>query len=121
MESVIERYNKLTEDRHQAVDPILDVKFWQREAASLRQQLQQLNDSQRQLMGQELSSLDFDELRHLEHQLEMSLKSIRMRKGQIFSDEINELHKKRSLSSKENEEIHKKIEQIGEENAELEK
>ncbi|CAJ2678231.1 unnamed protein product [Trifolium pratense] len=121
MESVIERYNKLMEDRHQAVDPTLDVKFWQREAASLRQQLQHLNDSQRQLMGQELSSLDFDELRHLEHQLEMSLKSIRKRKGQIYSDDINELHKKGSLSSKENEELHKKIDQIGEENAELEK
>jgi hypothetical protein len=34
----------------------------------------------RQLMGQELSSLDFNELGHLEHQLEMSLKSIRTRK-----------------------------------------
>ncbi|KAI5386215.1 hypothetical protein KIW84_072674 [Lathyrus oleraceus] len=72
-------------------------------------------------MGQELSGLDFTELQHLESQLEMSLKSIRTRKGQIFSDEINELHKKGSLSSKENEELQKKINRIGEENAELEK
>ncbi|CAK8577919.1 unnamed protein product [Lathyrus sativus] len=72
-------------------------------------------------MGQELSVLDFTELQHLESQLEMSLKSIRKRKGQIFSDEINSLHKKGSLSSTENEELHKKINRIGEENAELEK
>ncbi|KAL5054474.1 hypothetical protein RYX36_035156 [Vicia faba] len=72
-------------------------------------------------MGQELSGLDFTELQHLEIQMEMSLKNIRTRKGQIFSDEINELHKKGSLSSKENEELHKKINQIGQENAELEK
>jgi hypothetical protein len=104
------------------------------------------------LMGQELSSLDFNELGHLEHQLEMSLKSIRTRKvfvriqmwlvnlasirtelnewyiremkleimcnslgcpdfmsyitrsfmylqGLIYSDEINELHKKRFQES----------------------
>ncbi|AES90554.2 MADS-box transcription factor [Medicago truncatula] len=95
--------------------------FWQREAASLRQQLQHLNDSQRQLMGQELSGLDLNELQHLESQLEMSLKSIRTRKGLIFSDEINELLKKGSLSSQENEDLHKKIDLIGEKNAELEK
>jgi hypothetical protein len=29
MESIIERYNKLSEDLHQAVDPVLDVKVIQ--------------------------------------------------------------------------------------------
>ncbi|XP_058758122.1 MADS-box transcription factor 23-like [Vicia villosa] len=84
MESIIDCYNKLTKDHHRAIDTTLNVKFWQREVASLRQQLQHLNDSQRQLMGQELSGLEFTELQHLESQLEMSLKSIRTRKVLVF-------------------------------------
>ncbi|XP_004504870.1 MADS-box transcription factor 23 [Cicer arietinum] len=122
MESTIERYSKLAEDRHHSMNPTTwDVQFWQSEASNLRKQLQHLKNWQRQVMGQELSGLEFNELQHLENQLEMSLKNIRMRKDQMFSDEIKELHKKENLCSQENEELHKKIDLIGEENAKLNK
>ncbi|XP_057419978.1 MADS-box transcription factor 23-like [Lotus japonicus] len=121
MESIIEHYNKLKEDHPQLMSFASEIKFWQREAASLRQQLQHLLECHRQLMGQEVSGLGFNELRHLENQLEISLKNIRMRKGQIFSDDIKDLHQKGSLSHQENEELYKKIDLINKENAELRK
>ncbi|XP_061359987.1 MADS-box transcription factor 27-like [Gastrolobium bilobum] len=80
MKSIIERYNGQKGERNLLVDPASEIKFWQREAASLREQLQYVHQYNRQLMGRELSSLGIKDLRNLENQMEMSLRSIRTKK-----------------------------------------
>ncbi|KAJ7946803.1 MADS-box transcription factor [Quillaja saponaria] len=121
MKAVIERYNNLKEEHRQQMNPASEAKFWQREAASLRQQLQHLQECHRQLMGEELSGLSINNLQNLENQLEKSLKGVRMKKDQILSNEIKELHEKGSLVHQDNIELCKKIDLIRKENVELQK
>ncbi|CAK9150955.1 unnamed protein product, partial [Ilex paraguariensis] len=79
MKSVIGRYKQYNEE-HQLLSPTSEVKLWQREAESLRQQLQYLQESYRQVLGEELSGLSVEELQNLENKLETSLTAVRVKK-----------------------------------------
>ncbi|KAL9244779.1 hypothetical protein vseg_018506 [Gypsophila vaccaria] len=121
MKSLIERYYKMKEDTQQISSAAADLKFWQREAANLRQQLQYLQESHRRLMGEELSGLTINDLQNLEHQLETSLRSGRLRKEQLLSDEIKELNQRGTLIHEDNIELYKQVDLMQQENLELQK
>ncbi|KAK8529791.1 hypothetical protein V6N13_102690 [Hibiscus sabdariffa] len=121
MNSVIGRYKRVKEEHHQLMNPASVVKFWQREAASLRQQLQHLQEYHRQLKGEELSGLSINDLQNLEKQLELSLKAVRMKKDQILTHEIKELNHKEQLSHQESLELQKKLDLMCQENTQLKK
>nr|GMC68026.1 MADS-box transcription factor 23-like isoform X2 [Ipomoea batatas] len=108
MRSVIERYNKAQDESVQSPqNPASELKFWQTEAAILRQQLHNMQEDHRKLMG-ELYGLSVKDLQNLENQLEMSLRGIRMKKEQILIDQIQELTHKGEFIHQENLELFEK-------------
>ncbi|XP_022981049.1 MADS-box transcription factor 23-like isoform X4 [Cucurbita maxima] len=109
MKTLIERYNKTKEEHHQLGFSTSEVKYWQKEAAMLRQQLQSLQENHRQMMGEELTGLSIKDLQNLENQLEISLRGVRMKKDQILMDEIQELNRKGNLIHQGNMELYKKV------------
>ncbi|XP_064973103.1 MADS-box transcription factor 23-like isoform X1 [Musa acuminata AAA Group] len=145
MKSVIERYTRAKAENHLIVDTASEIKFWQREATSLRQQLHKLQETHRQLMGEELSGLSVKDLENLENQLEMRLRGVRKTKEQLLINEIQELNQKvrqptvsmilivfevmqfllfslqGSLIHQENMELYRKINIMHQENRELHK
>ncbi|XP_074575647.1 MADS-box transcription factor 23-like [Curcuma longa] len=121
MKSVIEKYSKAKEENHLIVFAGSEVKFWQKEAASLRQQFNNLQQNHRKLMGEELSGLSVEDLQNLQNQLELSLRGVRMRKEQLLFEEIQELDRKGRLIGQENMELCKKVNLMRQENEQLHK
>ncbi|KAI3906929.1 hypothetical protein MKW92_032725 [Papaver armeniacum] len=120
MKSIIERYNKSKEEQHHPlINANSEAKFWKREAAAVRHELQSLQENHRKMMGQELSSLSVIELQNLESQLEMSLRGVRMQKDQKLIDEIDELNRKGNLLHEENMELYNKEHDLRQENMDL--
>uniref|UniRef100_A0A803MBF9 MADS-box transcription factor 23-like n=1 Tax=Chenopodium quinoa TaxID=63459 RepID=A0A803MBF9_CHEQI len=109
MTSVIERYNKAKQEQHH-----MNSESELKEAEITRQQLQDLHESYRQLMGQKLSGLNIEELQSLEEQLEMSLRG-----EQILTNEIRELNHKGNIIQQENMELCEKVNLIRQENTDL--
>ncbi|KAK2376213.1 MADS-box transcription factor [Trifolium repens] len=60
-------------------------------------------------MGEELSGLTVKELKSLENQLEISLRGVRVKKEQLFMDEIQELNRKGDIIHQENVELYRKV------------
>ncbi|KAJ8550050.1 hypothetical protein K7X08_033757 [Anisodus acutangulus] len=119
MKLIIERYNKTKDEHQQLLNPVSELKLWQKEAAILRQQLQELQQNYRQFMGEQLSGLTIKDLLNLESRLETSLRGIRVKKEQILHNEIQELSWKGSLMHQENLELFQKVNIIQEQNVDL--
>uniref|UniRef100_J3MDX8 K-box domain-containing protein n=1 Tax=Oryza brachyantha TaxID=4533 RepID=J3MDX8_ORYBR len=95
------------------------VRFWQAEAERLREELHNLQANHRQLLGQNLSGLDVNDLKDLENQLGTSLLDIRVKKDQILVDQIEELKRKESIMHNENVELKHELNTIRQEKVNL--
>ncbi|XP_039851328.1 MADS-box transcription factor 25-like [Panicum virgatum] len=81
MKTIIERYQEAREENNcRFLNPISEAKFWQMEVATLRPQVQNLQNNNRKLMGEELSGLTIRDLQFFQSQIEMSLQSVTKKK-----------------------------------------
>ncbi|CAM8883396.1 unnamed protein product [Rhodiola kirilowii] len=109
MKAIIEQFNKSKGDQLCLMNPTSEVKFWKSEAATLQHQLQSLQENHRTVLGEQLSGLTVQELQHLEAQLEMNLKGVRIKKDEIMIAEIEGLNQKGSIIQQENLELYKQV------------
>ncbi|KAJ8771518.1 hypothetical protein K2173_026695 [Erythroxylum novogranatense] len=72
------------------------------EAATMVAKIELLESSKRKLLGQSVSSCSVEELQDIIYQIEKSLRIIRERKAQLFSEQIEQLRAKERLLLEEN-------------------
>ncbi|KAJ7533293.1 hypothetical protein O6H91_13G041300 [Diphasiastrum complanatum] len=106
MKEILEKYHKCPNDVQRASLFSYDLEF-QHEAA--KQELDRCNQTNRHMLGEELSDLNLNELEELERQLDVGLSLIRLKKNEVLLDQINDLKKKESTLLEENQVLCRKI------------
>ncbi|KAG6504876.1 truncated transcription factor CAULIFLOWER A-like [Zingiber officinale] len=110
MEMILERYEHYTYAEKDLKPPDLESPAnWCQEYGKLKAKIEILTKSQRQLMGEQLESLNLKEVQQLEHQLEISLKHIRSRKNQVMSESIAELQRKEKALREQHKQLEKEL------------
>ncbi|KAL3618813.1 Agamous-like MADS-box protein agl11 [Castilleja foliolosa] len=110
MRSTIDRYKKTTANSSTAyTTEEINAQFYQQESKKLHQQIQMLQNSNRHLMGEGLSSLNVKELKQLETRLERGITKIRGKKHEMILAETDHLQKREIQLEQENACLRSKI------------
>ncbi|XP_022718376.1 agamous-like MADS-box protein AGL11 isoform X3 [Durio zibethinus] len=111
--STIERYKKACSDSSNTNTVTeINAQYYQQESAKLRQQIQMLQNSNRHLMGDSLSSLTVKELKQLENRLERGITRIRSKKHEMLLAEIEYMQKRETELENESVCLRTKIAEI---------
>ncbi|KAL0011490.1 hypothetical protein SO802_006598 [Lithocarpus litseifolius] len=95
VKSTIERYKKACADSTNTGSVAeANTQFYQQESAKLRVQIGNLQNSNRQMMGESLSNLSVKELKSLEIKLERGISKIRSKKNELLFAEIEYMQKR---------------------------
>ncbi|XP_044460846.1 agamous-like MADS-box protein MADS1 [Mangifera indica] len=95
VKTTIERYKKACADSSNAGSVSeANAQFYQQESNKLRQQIGNLQNSNRHMMGESLGSLSVKELKNLESRLEKGISRIRSKKNELLFAEIEYMQKR---------------------------
>ncbi|XP_047326600.1 agamous-like MADS-box protein AGL11 [Impatiens glandulifera] len=93
--STIERYKKsCSETTNPIPTPEINAQFYQQESKKLRQQIQGLQNTNRNLGGEGLGCLNLKDLKQLENRLEKGISRIRSKKHELILAETECLQKR---------------------------
>ncbi|WOL01461.1 MADS-box protein CMB1-like [Canna indica] len=114
MIKTIERYQRCSYNADNLASPSEPQNTYQ-EYLKLKSRVEYLQGSQRNLLGEDLESLNIKELNQLEDQVEMSLKRIRSKKTQGIIDQLTDLKRKEQMLLESNKALEKKLQEFNEE------
>ncbi|XP_040947279.1 agamous-like MADS-box protein MADS2 isoform X1 [Gossypium hirsutum] len=95
-----------------AIEDAIERGSCYREYLKLKARYEELQRTQRNLLGEDLGPLNSKELEQLEHQLESSLKHVRSTKTQYMLDQLSELQNKEQMLMETNRALSIKLEEI---------
>nr|WLF01165.1 MIKC-type MADS-box transcription factor FBP9 [Petunia x hybrida] len=111
MMKTLEKYQQCS---YASLDPMQSANDTQNnyhEYLRLKARVELLQRSQRNLLGEDLGSLNSKELEQLEHQLDSSLKQIRSKKTQHMLDQLADLQQKEQMLAEANKQLRRKLEE----------
>ncbi|KAF8007780.1 hypothetical protein BT93_K1700 [Corymbia citriodora subsp. variegata] len=93
--ATIERYKKASSDssQPQSISEV-NTQFYQQEASKLRRQIREIQLSNRHILGEGISDLNFKDLKNLESKLEKSISRVRSKKNEMLFAEIEYMQKR---------------------------
>ncbi|GAV89064.1 SRF-TF domain-containing protein/K-box domain-containing protein, partial [Cephalotus follicularis] len=95
VKSTIERYKKAyTDSSNTGSISEVNAQFYQQEAAKLRKEIENLQNLNRQMLGESLASLSAKQLKSLEIRLEKGISRIRSKKNELLFAEIEYMQKR---------------------------
>ncbi|OMO99843.1 Transcription factor, K-box [Corchorus capsularis] len=111
MEGILERYERQAFAERQVgpSTPSESQGNWSLECPKLMATIEALQRNLRNFMGEELDPLSLRDLQLLEHQIDTSLKRIRIRKNQLMNESISVLQKKERALQDQNNMLAKKL------------
>ncbi|KAF5948334.1 hypothetical protein HYC85_014291 [Camellia sinensis] len=93
--ATIERYKKACSDvPNTGSVSEANTQFYQQESTKLRRQIKDIQNSNRHILGEALSSLTFKELKNLESRLEKAISRVRSKKNELLFAEIEHMQKR---------------------------
>nr|AAS67611.1 agamous MADS-box transcription factor 1b [Crocus sativus]AHH41529.1 MADS-box transcription factor 1b [Crocus sativus] len=110
VKGTIDRYKKAcTDTSNSGTVSEANSQYYQQEASKLLQQIAQLQNSNRNLMGESLSTMSPRELRQLEGKLEKGINKIRAKKNELLYAEIEYMQKREMELQNDNMYLRNKI------------
>ncbi|CAL1371388.1 unnamed protein product [Linum trigynum] len=91
MPKTIARYQKYAAVEVDKTDTDYCIQQLKQESASMAKKIEQLEASRGKLMGEQLGSCSLEEIRGLTEQLERGLSNIRLRKDEMFMEQMEKL------------------------------
>ncbi|KAL3651312.1 Agamous-like MADS-box protein mads1 [Castilleja foliolosa] len=93
--ATIERYKKASADSSNSVSTSeANTQFYQQEANKLRRQIREIQASNRQILGEGVSSMALKDLKNTEGKIERAITRIRSKKNEMLFAEIELMHKR---------------------------
>ncbi|XP_058195356.1 agamous-like MADS-box protein MADS2 [Rhododendron vialii] len=115
MLKTIEKYQRCSYGSLDATQSVKENQNTYQEYMRLKTRVDILQQSQRNLLGEDLGPLSTKELEQLEHQLENSLKQIRSTKTQAMLDQLADLQRKEQMLTESNKALRRKLEELSNE------
>ncbi|XWS18560.1 hypothetical protein CRYUN_Cryun32bG0055800 [Craigia yunnanensis] len=95
VKTTIERYKKISADSSNTGSVSeANAQFYQQEADKLRNQIRNLQNTNRNMLGESLGSLPMKDLKSLETRLEKGISRIRSKKNELLFAEIEHMQKR---------------------------
>ncbi|XP_071697553.1 MADS-box protein SOC1-like [Rutidosis leptorrhynchoides] len=98
----VERYKNHVKDVQADTSSVEDVQYLKHETAAMAKKVELLEVAKRRLLGEELGTSTIEELLQIEQQLERSVRIIRARKMQVYTEQIEQLQAKEQMLADEN-------------------
>ncbi|KAJ8491895.1 hypothetical protein OPV22_013616 [Ensete ventricosum] len=116
MLKTIERYQRCSHNASEAMGSSNETQNTYQDYLKLKDRVEYLQRSQRNLLGEDLDDLNTKELDQLEEQIEMSLRHIRSTKTQVIVDQLTDLKRKEHMLLESNKTLRRKLQEVSTEN-----